>query len=197
MALYSAPNERPITWAVAVPPRKESDQLVLEDPRALAQCLSFVSERPTSMPSETLMPPMCPSFGNSIMSPGMYNHIFDPQFNAAHAERSFIFPCRETATSAIILTPGAFVPSSPSIGPTSQPCGPPMWGTPESESKLTNEESDPTRDALPLHKLEHGVWKCMLCGQELRRKQRAIVHYWSKHGNVRLSCSGRCGLKNW
>jgi hypothetical protein len=42
-----------------------------------------------------------------------------------------------------------------------------------------------------------GSWKCEVCNQVFRRKQRAAIHYWNKHGNLRLSCKGACGNFHW
>lgn len=54
-------------------------------------------------------------------------------------------------------------------------------------------ESEPVTPSLPIVKLTFGAWKCVVCGAVLRRKHRAVVHFWNKHGGMRLSCIGRCG----
>lgn len=45
--------------------------------------------------------------------------------------------------------------------------------------------------------MHFGSWKCEVCDQIFRRRQRAVFHYWNKHGNVRLSCKGACGKVQW
>lgn len=50
---------------------------------------------------------------------------------------------------------------------------------------------------LPIVKLGLGAWQCLVCQTKLRRRQRAIAHYLSKHGGVRLFCKGQCGIENW
>jgi hypothetical protein len=42
-----------------------------------------------------------------------------------------------------------------------------------------------------------GSWKCEICHQVFRRKQRAAIHYWNKHANLRLKCKGACGNFQW
>jgi hypothetical protein len=58
-------------------------------------------------------------------------------------------------------------------------------------------EGDPITPSLPIVKLTFGAWKCIVCGAVLRRKHRAVVHFWNKHGGMRLNCIGRCGWIDW
>jgi ribosomal protein S27AE len=60
-----------------------------------------------------------------------------------------------------------------------------------------DEEQDLENEELPLIKLPFGAWKCGLCEKQLRRKHRAVVHFLNKHGDMRLSCQGRCGSTDW
>lgn len=189
MVRYCPPYQRPMAFAATLTPPKELDQLVPEDPRILDCNYSIPSGRPMAMPFEPSMPPM------HISSPGMYNQAFDTEFSTTHADGDIAFPRLETL--GVIPAPTALVSSSPSIGPAVQVYVPPMWGNSEGEQTLPNAESDSASESLPLRKLEYGVWKCMICGQKLRRKQRAVVHYWSKHSDVRLTCAGRCGSVHW
>ena len=52
-------------------------------------------------------------------------------------------------------------------------------------------------DSLPITKIAFGAWKCAVCGKELRRRQRAIAHYWNKHGDMKINCQGQCGSIGW
>jgi hypothetical protein len=191
MLRYCLPYQQPVALAAALTPVKELDQLVPEDLKFLDQNMSIVSGRPTARPSEPTVTPMNTGFADPIASPEMYCHPFDSMIDATYVDGDIVLPCLETVTSIVIPAERAFAPS------IAQAHVPPVRGHSESELTSPNAESDPATDSLPLCKLSYGAWKCMLCGQELRRKQRGIAHYWSKHGNVRLSCSGRCGSIDW
>lgn len=99
-------------------------------------------------------------------------------------------------TSSSIQTPpslivAASVPTTPKEEPIKTcPCA---HTIPEEHDRSNNDGNRVAEESLPILRINHGAWKCALCGKELRRKQRAVMHYWNKHGDVRVSCRGRCG----
>jgi hypothetical protein len=82
------------------------------------------------------------------------------------------------------------------------PTGAPIIAYPSSSVIIASSEEDGSEtnnnnSSLPIVKLSFGAWKCVVCGSVLRRKHRAVVHFWNKHGGMRLNCIGRCGWIDW
>lgn len=193
---YGPAYPQPIAFEATLSPRKELDQLVLEDLRNQHWNLSTVSGPPRAMPSELSSTPPNTRLVNPVTSPDMRNRSIGSLFNAPYIEGEIMFPYLENVTSIVIPAQEASPLSSSSTSSTVTAHFPPIWD--HTNRELTpNAENDPATDSLPLRKLSHGAWKCMVCDQKLRRKQMAIVHYWSKHTTLRLSCSGRCGSIDW
>ena len=165
---YRQPMPSPPTLTLP----KELVQLVPDDPLVVIQIPPIVSEPLTAMRWETISPTNA-CFANAGPLPALnHSHLKRP-FNPAYEGGDVVFPCNDTAPSANSISTSHNSPTSECF------------------------ESDTAVDPLPLLKLPYGAWKCILCGQQLRRKQRAVVHYWSKHSDVRLNCSGRCGSVDW
>jgi hypothetical protein len=194
MLRYYPPYQQPTGFAATLTHPNDSDQLVPEYLRSLDQNMSIVSGRPRAMPSEPSVAPINRRFADPIASPEMYYHPIDSLIKADYVDGNNVFPYIETVTPTVIPAQSAFASSS-ATSLTAQAHA--VQSHSESELASPSTENDPATDSLPLCRLHYGAWKCMLCGQKLRRKQRAIVHYWSKHSTVRLSCSGRCGLIGW
>ena len=167
---------------------KEQVQLVPDDPLIVIQIPPIVSERPTAMRSWETISPTSTCFANAGSLPALNHSSPNRPFNSAYQDGDIFFPCNDTAPSIVFAPPAASILSSPSTNSTSTPHNSPTSECFESETLI---------EPLPLLKLPLGAWKCTLCGQQLRRKQRAVVHYWSKHSDVRLNCSGRCGSVDW
>ncbi|PVG03598.1 hypothetical protein CPB86DRAFT_376438 [Serendipita vermifera] len=55
----------------------------------------------------------------------------------------------------------------------------------------TDNIEDPSTDQLL--NLGLGTWRCNICDQVFRRKQRAYTHFASRHGSTSLICGGMCG----
>jgi len=175
------PYRQPMPSSPTLTLPKEQVQLVPDNP---IQIVPIVSERLTAVSWETISPTSaCFANPNGSLPALNHPHLKRP-FNPAYQDGDVFFPCSDTTPSIALAPPMASNPSSPSTNSIST-----------SRNSPTSEcfESETAIDPLPLLKLPYGAWKCMLCGQQLRRKQRAVVHYWSKHSDVRLNCSGRCG----
>lgn len=180
---YRQPMPSPPTLTLP----KELVQLVPDDPLVVIQIPPIVSEPLMAMRWETISPTNACS-ANAGPLPALNHSHLKRRFNPAYKDGDVVFPCNDTAPSIALAPPTASTPSSPSTNSIST-----SHNSPTSECF----ESDTAVDPLPLLKLPYGAWKCILCGQQLRRKQRAVVHYWSKHSDVRLNCSGRCGSVDW
>jgi hypothetical protein len=188
MLLECTPYRQPMPSPQTLTLPKELVQLVPDDPLIVFKMPPIASERPTAMRSWETVNPTSARFANAGSLPALNHSPLKRPLNPAYQDGDIFFPGNYTATSMALAPPVASVPSSPFTNSASIP-----HNSPTSECF----ESEPIIDPLPLLKLPHGAWKCILCGQQLRRKQRAVVHYWSKHSDVRLKCSGRCGLVDW
>ncbi|PVG03599.1 hypothetical protein CPB86DRAFT_779330 [Serendipita vermifera] len=65
----------------------------------------------------------------------------------------------------------------------------------ESPLVETNPQSNTVGDSTSsqLINLGFGSWRCSVCDQVFRRKQRALTHFAHNHGNTRMTCGGMCG----
>ncbi|KIM26772.1 hypothetical protein M408DRAFT_330377 [Serendipita vermifera MAFF 305830] len=124
--------------------------------------------------------------------------------NVVPAERPFIrlvtASNRSYDTSSVYIggVLPAYVPTGRAPAASSSPITP-STSIPGSAGVEEGDDSDQeyADEALPLIKLGFGAWKCGVCGKQLRRKHRAVVHFLNKHGDVRLKCQGRCGVESW
>ena len=124
-----------------------------------------------SMTSVAAHPGMTPIFLRE-------SQIFDEPTSSAYKQFDNPPPHRTTPASTV-------GPSVPSFGLV-----PAVPAPNEAEKDLADV-------SLPMIKLGSGAWKCLICSAKLRRKQVAIVHYWNKHGGIRLDCQGQCGTIDW
>jgi hypothetical protein len=124
-------------------------------------------------------------------------HLDDPPFTR------LITPSDRYYDASSVHIEGIFPPYVPNSAGYAHPSPPVTPTVPQSAHTTTagpseeDEEQDTGHEELPLIKLPFGVWKCGVCDKQLRRKHRAIVHFLNKHGDMRLRCQGRCGLKAW
>ncbi|CAG8694396.1 1789_t:CDS:1, partial [Acaulospora colombiana] len=65
----------------------------------------------------------------------------------------------------------------------------------ESPLEEINSQSNTAEDSISdqLVNLGFGSWRCSVCDQVFRRKQRALTHFAHNHGSTRMTCGGMCG----
>jgi hypothetical protein len=191
----AVPSLLPMTEYLPPPPITNPDSSVQLDPDILLLVNHDPLElqmQPMTMAPGLFIGPMRPSFSDTILSPipegdQLLANLVIPEYQLVNA-----------STSMAVSPASAPLPTTPSILPF-----PPADliiannETSDYGASATTSSDTATAGSLPIVKLPLGAWKCMICGAKLRRKHRAVVHFWNKHGSMRVECQGRCGVPEW
>jgi hypothetical protein len=155
----------------------------------------MVSRLPTVSVNGLLLSPVNTCSTDPILSPiadddQSSDRLIDPAFRKVEGT-TFPYIPAWTAPSNTPLSTGAPIVAYPSSSVVIANSERDVYGTSETAEDRSFVPS------LPIVKLTFGAWKCVVCGCVLRRKHRAVVHFWNKHGGMRLNCIGRCGWIDW
>jgi hypothetical protein len=189
------PSLLPMTDYLPTPPITNPDSSVQLDPATFLpvnQDSLALPMQPMTIAPGLFIGPMNRSFSDAILSPipegdQLLANLVIPEYQ--HVNASTLMSVSPTSAS---LSPAASIPPYP-------PADLIIANNEISDHGALGSTSNDTATAtsLPIEKLPLGAWKCMICGAKLRRKHRAVVHFWNKHGTMRLECQGRCGVPEW
>ncbi|CAG7848892.1 SubName: Full=Uncharacterized protein {ECO:0000313/EMBL:CCA70229.1} [Serendipita indica DSM 11827] len=128
---------------------------------------------------------------------GPSERVYIPQ-STHHLDQ---WPSTVPAASSLANPPSPLHPS-PALTLVNPSFTPPIQ-SPSSDAAISAQPPSPTATAASngngnvdqdqIVYAGSGAWKCAICNKKLRRKQRALIHFMNKHGNVRLACNGMCG----
>jgi hypothetical protein len=176
---YTQSNDLPFLPTLTTP--KATVRLAPVNPVIMAEGQQIFWGLPTSLIAGSVVVPIHTNLAAGDPLPDMQVYPVEQYVGAS-------FPCVYVVVINLPLTPPP-VFSSPSVDPEQAT---------DFHWMPNNSDIFPiSKEGLPIMTIGLGAWKCMVCGVELRRKQRAVVHFWNKHGNIRLRCSGRCGVIGW